>query len=656
MFKSKIVRLGTGFDRPNVMRFLKKFVFSVFVALIMSFYLFSDRADVSVQAKVFGGPPLGFTGAPDEGTCIGCHYTFGQPNVPNSGGSVQLSGLPSIFSPGQTYNLTVTVAHPTARRWGFETTVLNAAGNSSTIGTLTILDAIKTIKRDAGARTYVSHFATETSLPAEDGTAPGKAGSNSWSFNWTAPGAATGDVTFYAAGNAANNQVSPEDDYIYTTSVVVRAPNSAPVFASLADRILVVGDTISFDVPATDPEGAPVSVTASALPNSTFDSIEKRFTFTAATDQLGTKQVTFTATDGSLSTQETINLHVSAEGPALLIRLSKTSGPSNYLDSSEATSIDLTAVGDFGASAKVVFNGLELGSQTSLTGPESLATQIPASELTNPGAYVVRVKQSNGSLTNARRLGLASTVSSQQATTVEAASFSSLVAAGEIGALFGSNLIVEGVGASASTLPLPRSLQGTSVFVNGVPAPLFYAGPGQINYQLPYSTVAGQAEVVALRDDGVAAFGAAQIGTVAPAVFTANSTGQGQAAALNSDYTPNGDPAANPQLKRAHKGDYISLFASGTGAGLVNAANGAAVAVKDGEAATSSPLIATFELPVITIGGKAATVYFSGLAPGFVGLWQINVQVPADAPSGAAVEVLMTFGGRSSNRVTIAVD
>ncbi|MDQ3010415.1 MAG: DUF1800 family protein [Acidobacteriota bacterium] len=92
------------------------------------------------------------------------------------------------------------------------------------------------------------------------------------------------------------------------------------------------------------------------------------------------------------------------------------------------------------------------------------------------------------------------------------------------------------------------------------------------------------------------------------------------------------------------------------GAQFVNANNNQPLTIKDGEAATSDPLAATSALPAVTIGGKAATVYFSGLAPGFVGLWQLNVQVPSDAPSGASVEVIVSFGGRAANRVTIAVE
>jgi uncharacterized protein (TIGR03437 family) len=67
-------------------------------------------------------------------------------------------------------------------------------------------------------------------------------------------------------------------------------------------------------------------------------------------------------------------------------------------------------------------------------------------------------------------------------------------------------------------------------------------------------------------------------------------------------------------------------------------------------------LAVTAGLPVVAIGGKKAEVAFSGLAPGFVSLWQLNVKVPTEAPSGAAVGVLINFGGGVSKTLTLAIE
>lgn len=627
---------------------LKKFILICLSLGAIGFNLWPKTA----EAKISPGPPLGFTGAPGEGTCVGCHYTFNQPNPPNTGGKVEITGLPVTYTPGQTYTVTIMVSHPTARAWGFELTALDAVGTSPTVGALNVTTPTTVLKRDSSdsgeLRTYLSHN-------GETGIAQGKPGSNSWSFNWTAPAAVVGDITFYAVGNAANNQISPEDDYIYTTSAKVLSPavaNRAPAFAAIPDRVLGIGDRISFAVGVSDPDNNPVTITASTLAGANFNSATRMFTFTPAANQIGNQQITFTASDGQLQTQQTVKFQVAAETSQALTGLAKTSGPSSYLDFKQATTIELTAQGQFGINATILFNGLPLTTQTVTNG---LTAMVPASELGEAGAYVVRVRLSNGTLTNARALALTSAFAPQTAATVDAAAYVATVAPGQIVALFGTALVANGVGI-ANSLPLPRSLQNVVVYVNGVAAPLYFAAPNQINYQVPYLTSTGTASIVVMRDDGIASFGSVAVATAAPALFAADASGKGQAAAQNSDFSPNGNPVFSPQARRARKGDYIVFYGSGAGAQFVNANNNQPLTIKDGEAATSDPLAVTSALPTVTIGGKAATVYFSGLSPGFVGLWQLNVQVPADAPSGANVEVIVSFGGKTANRVTIAVE
>ena len=81
-----------------------------------------------------------------------------------------------------------------------------------------------------------------------------------------------------------------------------------------------------------------------------------------------------------------------------------------------------------------------------------------------------------------------------------------------------------------------------------------------------------------------------------------------------------------------------------------------------GEAApiTGNPLFLTRVQPTVTIGGQTARVLFSGMAPGWVGLWQMNVQIPAEIPPtvtpGSAVPLSITADGVTSNTVTIAVE
>jgi hypothetical protein len=149
------------------------------------------------------GPINGVTGAPGEGTCVQCHNTFPL----NSGtGSLTVSGIGATYTPGQAYTIDVTLADPDARRWGFELTALNAAGAS--VGSYALPAILQ--QSTAGNRTYVKHTSA--------GTFPGTPTSHTWQFTWNAPAAATGPVTFYVAGNAANNSGTNVGDRIYATS------------------------------------------------------------------------------------------------------------------------------------------------------------------------------------------------------------------------------------------------------------------------------------------------------------------------------------------------------------------------------------------------------------------------------------------------------
>lgn len=156
------------------------------------------------------GPEDGRAGDPPANkTCndIGCHATFPL----NSGdGSLSIAGLPLEYAPGATYTLEILIADPGQRRWGFETTAIDAAGNQA--GVLAPEDTtFVQISEGVGLlRDYAKH--------KEAGTFPGQFDAASWQLEWTAPAAGTGTTSFYLAGNAANNNDLNTGDYIYTFS------------------------------------------------------------------------------------------------------------------------------------------------------------------------------------------------------------------------------------------------------------------------------------------------------------------------------------------------------------------------------------------------------------------------------------------------------
>jgi uncharacterized protein (TIGR03437 family) len=202
-------------------------------------------------------------------------------------------------------------------------------------------------------------------------------------------------------------------------------------------------------------------------------------------------------------------------------------------------------------------------------------------------------------------------------------------------------------------LPLPRQLGDVEAMVNGQPAPLFFVSPRQINLQVPNATpAAGTAEmIVQRRSTGqVLAAGAVPMSAVSPALFTGSASGTGQAAAVNEDGSINGPTSP------ARPGTVLSLYGTGTGV----LPGGPA----DGEAAVG--IIETDEKPVVLLNNAALpadSVLFSGAAPGFVGLWQINLRIPATQAPGNAIPVTVQYKGVLSNnpqnpaqiRTTVAV-
>jgi uncharacterized protein (TIGR03437 family) len=225
------------------------------------------------------------------------------------------------------------------------------------------------------------------------------------------------------------------------------------------------------------------------------------------------------------------------------------------------------------------------------------------------------------------------------AATVNGASFASAtpVAPGSLVSLFGTS-IGPAASAAASALPLPYTLGGFQVKIGGLLAPLLYVSSGQINCQIPFE-LAGQTSAQVTVTNGTVTSSPSTVSLTpsAPGIFVGAGT---QGAVLNQDYSANS--AANP----AARGSVVQIFATGQGAVSNTPA--------DGTGAPGSPTANTPVNPTVAIGGLPAIVQFSGLAPGFVGLWQVNATVPAAVTPGAAVSLTIALNGQS-NVVTIAV-
>lgn len=219
------------------------------------------------------------------------------------------------------------------------------------------------------------------------------------------------------------------------------------------------------------------------------------------------------------------------------------------------------------------------------------------------------------------------------------------LAPGSIISVFGRNLARART--LASQLPLETSLGGVRVSIGGVDLPLFYAGEGQINAQLPFDLTPNTRQVIvvrAARENGTQAYTVPEtvaITSSRPAIFSLNQQGTGQGAILNQNYSANS--ATNP----AARGSVIQIFA--TGLGTTNPV------LASGQPAPSNPPALVTSAVEARIGGQPATVQFAGLAPGFVGLYQVNVVVPPGIQPGMEVELTLTQNGVPSNPVTLAL-
>ena len=216
------------------------------------------------------------------------------------------------------------------------------------------------------------------------------------------------------------------------------------------------------------------------------------------------------------------------------------------------------------------------------------------------------------------------------------------ISPGEIVSLFGANMgPASGV---AFDQTITTSLAGVQVMFGSLPAPLTYVSATQINAVVPYG-LAGTAltQVQVQYQTQTSNIQAVLVQAATPAIFSADLTGKGSGAILNSDYTLNKDK--NP----ATAGSVVMIYA--TGGGVTSPAS------VDGSPAPSSEPFARLALPVsVTIGGLPAQVTYSGGSPGLVsGLTQINAVVPAGV-TGPGVPVLLQVGGfQSQTGLTLAV-
>ena len=208
------------------------------------------------------------------------------------------------------------------------------------------------------------------------------------------------------------------------------------------------------------------------------------------------------------------------------------------------------------------------------------------------------------------------------------ASFEPLVSPGSVVSIFGTELAQSTV--AASSVPLPTSLNGVTVLVDGLQAPLYFVSDGQINAQIPFGITADKVEVVVSTPRGPSEGYTCALLPAAPGIFTLSSDGKGTPILLNPSFTV---------LDTAAPSQRVILYATGLGETNPLATTGMGGSGEE-------PFNRVVDLPELYIGGRQAEVEFAGLAPGFVGVYQLNVVAPDEFTNNS---VFLISRGRRSN-------
>jgi uncharacterized protein (TIGR03437 family) len=225
---------------------------------------------------------------------------------------------------------------------------------------------------------------------------------------------------------------------------------------------------------------------------------------------------------------------------------------------------------------------------------------------------------------------------------VNLASYQAAVAVNGLLSIFGTNL---GSSAQASTTPLPTTLGGTCVTLNSAPVPLFLMSSGQINAQIPPNLAAGTYPLVihSITNHVASTSQNLTVSKVAPAVFV---DGSGNALLYHAD--GNQVTQSNP----ATRDEPLTMYATGLGATTGGA-------VTSGTPSPSSPLAVVSDVQVFfgdpSYTQAAVIVDFAGLAPGLIGVYQLNLRIPGFHMNGNALPITIRVGTVNSPTTGVVV-
>jgi uncharacterized protein (TIGR03437 family) len=322
--------------------------------------------------------------------------------------------------------------------------------------------------------------------------------------------------------------------------------------------------------------------------------------------------------------------------PAPAVTLSLLSNLTS-LDTTDVTFLVATATNATGVTpvGSVVFTAgtIALGSAT-LVGSNGVATATISVNGGQLGLGSLGSQTVTAAYNGSSSAVTASVILSARATTASngtpaisgvtnAGSYRQVYAPGMILAVFGSQLAPSP--ASASGVPFPLTMAGTSATLNGEAVPLWYVSPAQMNIQIPYEAAPGVATLV-INNNGLVTTDTFMVAATAPGIFT----------------DQNGN--ISDGLTGATRGQYSVLYLTGAGAVSPAVSSGAAPPVGTALNALPAPL----QNVTVTVNNIATTVDFAAIPAGLVGVVQVNFLVPAGIPTGT-IPVVVTVGNASAS-------
>jgi uncharacterized protein (TIGR03437 family) len=198
------------------------------------------------------------------------------------------------------------------------------------------------------------------------------------------------------------------------------------------------------------------------------------------------------------------------------------------------------------------------------------------------------------------------------------------LAPNSIATIYGTNLAYSTQSASSPTGALPETMAGVTVIVQGFIANVFYVSPTQINFLVPYQLLPGTVTVVVANQGHAGPTVQIQLNATSPGMFVYNNLAiathlNGVLLSINNPATP---------------GEIVIIYAAGLGRVTPDTSQGRI-------ASAAASITAASQLQVLLAGTACppGNVLYAGLAPGFAGLYQINLVIPPLTPPNPEIRI-----------------